>query len=340
MKKPLIIAISTVAAAALVAIVLLLKNNSTSVAETNVSAAKADKNTSASSADQGGEVAAAADDESIADANLIRYLPDSLTLKSENQHPMLNAGASLKVVNRPLKNLRKLIESDEQGGYLNPIYSPDGLQIMLTRAGYQGIYLVSAKGGTPHKISDDNAFFAKWTADSLIEVRNNEGEVRLYDIDGTLLGISEYDPKKEVAYSDNDVVYLRGKDGSTPTALTDSNDRYIAPAAAPSGESVVYMGMYSGLYFADPKKGGEPVFLGAGGSNVEWNKKGDGFLFEDARDDGHAFVESDIYYYDIASGEKQNLTSEFDGVGLNPTIGPGGTVAFEVDGAIYNGVIP
>lgn len=335
MKKLPLFLLFAVSAVVIVGVVVLNQN------KTAVVATKPETPTVIASTAKPTDDVALVQEPAPVEAVPVKYLPDSVTLKTAEAHPLLNSGSTIKVVNRPLKNLAKLIESDEEGGYLNPIYSPDGLQIMLTRAGYQGIYLVSSQGGTPQKISDDNAFFAKWTADSLIEVRNNDGEVRVYDVDGTLLTIGKYDPKKEIAYSDNDVVYLNSKDGSTPAAITDTNDRYIAPAAAPDGESVVYLGMYSGLYLANPKKNAEPIFLGAGGGNVEWSKKGDGFLYEDATDDGHAFVESDIYYYDVASGEKHNLTSEFDGIGLNPALNPdGSSVVFEVDGAIYHGVIP
>ncbi len=341
-KKPAILLSITISTAVVIGLALFIRSSDNSTVD--------DKNlpttekVSSTIANNDASIAAPSQVQEVVPgpaATVAQYLPDNLTLKSANSHPLLTSGTSLKVVNRPLKNLRKLIESDEQGGFLNPIYSPDGLQIMLTRTGYQGIYLVPSSGGIPEKICDDNAYFAKWTPEGLIEVRNTENELRLYDLDGTLLSTGTFDPKQEAAFTDNDVIYMHSKNGEAPKAITDSNDRYIAPTPAPDGDAVVYMGMYSGLYYADPNNLSEPIFLGSGGSNVQWTNQGNGFLFEQSRDDGHTYVESDIYYFDIASGEKQNLTSEFNGVGLNPTIGPNGTsVAFEVDGAIYHGEIP
>jgi hypothetical protein len=35
-----------------------------------------------------------------------------------------------------------IVPKDEKGGFIRPRFSPDGLQLMLSRAGFQGIYVV------------------------------------------------------------------------------------------------------------------------------------------------------------------------------------------------------
>ena len=336
MKKNLVLSLIAIASLGALAGALLLPRGGSSPASTTVPEIDSAENSASASTTTPTVVAEAAPVE----AAPLTYLPDSISLRQSPEHSLLRVKSTTQVVDRPLQGLRKLVEKDEQGGFLNPILSPDGLQILLTRPGYQGLYIVSAQGGTPEKIADDNAFFAKWTPEGLIQVRNHEGEVRLYDIDGTLLKTGKFDPKAQPAFSEEDVIYVRKEGSSSPVALTDSNDRYIAPEVCPDGEKVAYLGMYSGLYLANPEKGEEPIFLGSG-ANPQWNSKGTALLYEQTLDDGHAFVQGDIFYYDLNSGTQYNLTSQFQEIGLNPTIGPDGrSVAFESDGSIYSGIIP
>ena len=65
-------------------------------------------------------------------------------------------------------NYQLLIEGTPEDAVMNPIYSPDGLQIAYTKSGYQGIWILNLQSKTTKQITDEAAagFGYKWSADS------------------------------------------------------------------------------------------------------------------------------------------------------------------------------
>jgi hypothetical protein len=65
-------------------------------------------------------------------------------------------------------NYQLLIEGTPEDAVMNPIYSPDGLQIAYTKAGYQGIWIFDLQSKATKQITDEAAagFGYKWSADS------------------------------------------------------------------------------------------------------------------------------------------------------------------------------
>lgn len=270
----------------------------------------------------------------------IRYLPDEIALGSDEKVSNLN----LQNFNRgtkSLRNIRAIVASDDLGGYINPKLSPDGLQVMMTRPGFQGIYVVPSAGkeAKPSLVVDLNAWTAKWTADGKIYVEVNGDEVRLYNVDGSLEFSEEKVSGDELAYSRDDVIYVAGASGESAVPLTDNSDRYIAPLLSPGEDHVAFIGLHTGLYVSPVDGSSEPAFLGEG-YNVSWAPDGNSMVFNRPVDDGHYVVESDIYHYDLGTGTLTNLTEDTDLVGQYPDVGPdGSTVTFESEGSIYSGII-
>ncbi len=65
-------------------------------------------------------------------------------------------------------NFQLLIEGTPEDAVMNPIYSPDGLQIAYTKSGYQGIWIFDLQSKATKQITDEAAagFGYKWSADS------------------------------------------------------------------------------------------------------------------------------------------------------------------------------
>jgi len=270
----------------------------------------------------------------------IVYVPDNPEIPSDQtDSPALNVG-NFKSSNKSIQQIRKLVEADDLGGYINPRMSPDGLQVMLTRPGFQGIYVLGVFGNDePRLVANVNSYTAKWTADGRIIVEVNNEEVRLYNLDGTIEYTEEISNEEGVAFSKDDVIYVASESGEAGIPITDNSDRYIAPTVSPNEDKVAYIGLQTGLYVAPTDGSAEPTFLGEG-YNVTWASDGNSLVFNRPTDDGHYILESDIYQYDFNSGELTNLTENTDLIGQYPTIGPDGdSVAFEAEGSIYFGVI-
>lgn len=238
---------------------------------------------------------------------------------------------------RKLINIREVVKSDNSGGFLRPKFSPDGLQLMVTRPGYQGVFLVPTKGGKAKRVSGDNAYKAEWSKDGLIALPAQKGKRRILKHDGKQARIEDHEP--EAVYCEDDKVFAKADEGANPVAITDNSDRFIAPQMCPKHKMVSFVGVESGIYLAPTSASRKPVYLGEG-QDVTWAPNSSFIIYVHAKDDGHKIVESDIYQYELRSKKLFNLTAESDLMIDSPTLSPDGkTIAFEVEGAIYTGTI-
>lgn len=238
---------------------------------------------------------------------------------------------------RQLANLKVIVPKDAKGGFIRPRFSPDGLQLMVSRAGFQGIYIVAATGGNPKLVAEGNSFTARWTKDGLIGIRQDD-KVRVLNLDGTQARIEDVAP--ESVYCERDRVYSVPDGGAAPVPVTDNSDRFIEPKMCPKHKGVAYIGVQTGLYISRVDGGGKPLFLGPG-EDVSWGPQADFLLFARTRDDGHQLVEADLLSYDTKGKQLYNLTGSTDLLLKSPTLSPDGKiVALECEGAIYSGTLP
>jgi outer membrane protein assembly factor BamB len=238
---------------------------------------------------------------------------------------------------RQLGNLKVIVPKDAKGGFIAPRFSPDGLQLMLSRAGFQGIYVVAAAGGTPRLVAEASAINARWTKDGLIGIRQDK-ELRVLNLDGTSARTEAVPP--ESVYCERDRVYAVPENGAAPVPVTDNSDRFIEPKLCPLHKGVAYIGVETGLYISRADGTGAPRYLGPG-EDVSWGPGAAFLIFARTRDDGHALVEGDLYYYDTRGKQLYNLTASTDLLLKSPALSPDGkTVALECEGAIYTGTLP
>ncbi len=265
----------------------------------------------------------------------LKYLPRSVSLESVPENAAVN-GSQFKEGNRRFRSVRPLTSKETHGELLRPRWSPDGLQMIASRPGYLGVYLIDTMTGEMTKISDENGFKARWSKDGLIQIEGEDGMVRTYQPDGTLESVLPPSEAYE-AYSENDTIYVNTDQGAIP--ITASDDRYYNPQVSPDGNWVAFEGLTSGVYVAPTDGSSDPVFVSSG-NNPSWLPDSGGLLFDQTTDDGHNLTDGDIYHADLTQEELSNLSEGDDRIGQMPEPAPSGDeVAFESDGEIYVGEI-
>lgn len=266
----------------------------------------------------------------------MKYLPETVSIPPAAGTSILGK-PELPAGTRRLQNVRPLLDSEKDGPFISPRWSPDGLQMLVTRPGFSGVFLISASGGEPVHLAEGNAFKAEWTADGKVRIPGEDGKVRTYNADGTLESTEEAGSSNETVYAENDTVYYRPEPGAAPIPLTGGEDRYFNPVVSPDGRYVLYQGLTSGLYMAPTDQSSPPVYLGAG-NHPCWLPDSSGFLYDVTTDDGHNLTGGTIYYSDTGLTERTPLTDGSGPISQMPTIGPDGqSVAFEAGGSIYTG---
>jgi len=264
----------------------------------------------------------------------LKYLPQDAALADAPASPMIE-----KPIPPPgqgsLEEVMPLTSIEEHGMFINPQLSPDGLQVLMTRPGEGGLYLMSISGGEAVLIADANGFNARWTADGRIAVDGEGDMVNIYGPDG-LLEEARYEPKP--AYSNDDTIYVRPSPGEAGVPITSGDDRYYAPVVSPDGSKIVYSGLYTGLYLANADGSGRPIYLGPG-NNPVWTPDADGVIFDHTTDDGHVLIDGRIMYGGADGSERTELTPSGSFLAQRPSIGSGGRVLFESGGVIHSGFL-
>jgi Tol biopolymer transport system component len=270
-------------------------------------------------------------------AKELRYLPEKVQLASRDKQSMGSMPNFISGSKR-MRNVRPLTDKAKHGEFLAPKWSPDGLQVLASRPGFDGIYVIDARTGEPRRIADGNAFHAKWNAEGNVEVVGEDGLIRTYDPEGTLLSTAPKDTRSGPAFAEDDAIHIRREDGTT-MAITSGEDRFFNPVVSPDGKMMIYSGLLTGLYMAPTDGSSEPVYLGRG-NNVNWMPDSSGLVFDVTADDGHHLTEGDIYFVDRGLQERTNMTPGDSHVSQSPSVDPvGGRVAFEANGEIFVGEV-
>ncbi|MEO0447620.1 MAG: hypothetical protein AAF191_16220 [Verrucomicrobiota bacterium] len=240
---------------------------------------------------------------------------------------------------KSLLNIRLVLESDEEGGFLSPKLSPDNLQVMATRPGYQGVFLIPATGGPPRRVVDANAYGADWTDDGQIQL-GDRGKKKRYRMDGTEVLSAAAAALPVDVFCQDDQVYSVPEGGTEPVAITDASDRFYDPHLCPKHKMIAFSGLQTGLYLARSSGSGNPIFLGPG-QGLSWAPDSSFLVYARVTDDGHSEVESDLFLYETRSKKLFNLTSGSDLMIHNPSVSKDGkSVVFEADGALYLADLP
>ena len=261
------------------------------------------------------------------------FLPGEVKIAEETQTPLQDQ-IDLKEGTMRITNIRPVTDREVYGEFMRPSWSPDGMQMIASRPGQAGVWLIGLNGEEPIKISDDNIFKASWTEDGRIKVTDEDGTGRVYGTDGVL---EETTADERLAYAKDDTIYARPSADGNAVPLTTNDDRYYAPVTSPSGTHIVYSGLYSGLYIAPVDGSAPPVYIGEG-NNPTWMNDGSGVIFDVTNDDGHYITAGDAYFVDADVTERTNLTADDDRIVQTPSINiTNDEIIFESDGTIFRG---
>lgn len=219
--------------------------------------------------------------------------------------------------------------------FINPIWSPDGLDILVTKSKYRGLYLVSVTGGGMRQLSDGmgDGYAVSWSLNGSKIIIDKDGNKKILDLSGEEI-TDDVETPEEMAYSDGADIIIRNPENGEELKITDGGDSYYDPSLSPGGSKVAYEGLTTGLKIKDMETG-EVTDIGQG-SNAQWTPDGEGLVYQYTQDDGHQIISGDIYYADVNTGEVFNITDTPDIIELNPRISPDGRyIIYEVDGQIF-----
>lgn len=244
--------------------------------------------------------------------------------------------------NKRIQN-SKAITSKEDGDFMSPRWSPDGLEVLMTGPGYSGLYSIGANGGEISQISgkDHIGYGMKWNEDGSISTVSNDGKKQAFNPDGTPIDSPSdlNDTSKVGAFTKDDNVYVRSNPGDAAVPVGSGNDRYYGGELSPDGSYVAYNGLETGLYIQPVDGSAPPIHIGVG-ENPQWLPDSSGIVFSSSLDDGHNIISSDIYYSDRNGNNVSNLTNNPGGINRHPSVGPDGTtIVYESGGTINVGTI-
>lgn len=237
----------------------------------------------------------------------------------------------------------RAITTPEEGDFMAPQWSPDGLELMFSKAGYSGLYTKGILGGELNEVTgkDHIGYGAEWTRDGKIVAKNNNGERQEFHPDGS--PASGVDPISDAnvtgAFSANDTVYYREAPGEAPVPVSAGSDRYYGGVVSPDGKYLAYNGLETGIYVKPLDGSGPAVHIGEG-TSPSFTPDSNAIVFSVTQDDGQNLIAGDIYMSSLDGQTVSNLTQNSPEIEQKPVVSPDGQkIAYEVDGQILVGTL-
>lgn len=254
--------------------------------------------------------------------------------KDAGDKTSLSSSSSDKDKNKPSLTLTNPRSITPKGDFMSPRWSPDGLDVLYSKAKYKGLYLVSYNGTGARELSSEDGigYGAKWSKDGSKLIVEKDGEKKSIDLSGE--ESSDVNIESDPVFAKDDNIYYTNPETGEQEALTNGEDRYFDPKLSPDGTKIAYQGLTSGIYIKDIRTG-EIIEIG-NGNNYQWAPDGRGIIYNISQDDGMNLLASDIYYITADGSQKYNLTNTPDIIEKNPNISPDGKkITYEVDGQIF-----
>ncbi|MBN1900608.1 PD40 domain-containing protein [Candidatus Sumerlaeota bacterium] len=233
-------------------------------------------------------------------------------------------------------NSRAITAKDE---FIAPRFSPDGLDVICSKANYKGIYLVSSDGSEIRQLSDEFGigYDVRWSEDGTKLIIKYQDQTKVIDLTGEEIELSEEEMKlllNEKVYSRDNNIYMKDSQSGEEVSITGGEDSYYSPSMSPDGSKIAYQGLTSGIHIRDVETG-EVIDLGQG-SNFHWLPDGSGLVYNYTQDDGLNMIAGDVYFAYADGSGVFNITNTPDVIELNPALSPDGRyVTYEIDGQVF-----
>jgi hypothetical protein len=222
-----------------------------------------------------------------------------------------------------------------RGDYLQPQFSPDGNELLVSGSQLRGLHVLS-RAGSVRRITDEAeaGVHAAWTS-SGISYRAPRAGVRRAVVIGADGAAREVSPAAALAFTQDDRMYVH--DRTNKLVRIGSGDRFFGAVVAPDGDKVVFQGLTTGLYLY-VRSTGALRYIGPGTAPA-WSPDSKRIAYEVTEDDGHAIVASDIYLYSVATDRAEPVTTTESLVERRPSFSPtGAEIAFDDNtGGIFVG---
>ncbi len=238
-------------------------------------------------------------------------------------------------------DLRSERPLSDAGPWLDPAWAPDGDRISVAGLRYQGLQVVSARGGELEPVpasAERSAFRHRWIdAEHILCPARGRHAALSFDVDlGGPVELERDHAHKAPVFVERDDVWLR-RDGADPLRLTPGADRFLDPQLSPDGALLAVVGLASGLHVVDVESG-LALFRAPGSTHPEWSPDGLWLFFERTVDDGHDLTDGDLWALSIIDGDQVRITDTPDAIELHPAVSPDGTqLAWVRDGALWVG---
>lgn len=214
-----------------------------------------------------------------------------------------------------------------RGDYLQPRFSPDGRELLVTGPQLRGLYLAPLTGAPVRTITEEAeaGVHARWQSDGTIAYRALRAGSRRDLVTDRAGAVRTAAAPAAVAVANDDRMYVQ-RGGQLIEIGT--GDRFFGPVVSPDGDRVAFSGLATGLHVYT-RSTGALVRVGTGTAPA-WSPDGKRLAFEVTEDDGHAIVASDLYVYDVAAGRTTRLTATDSTIERRPSFSPdGANLAFD-----------
>jgi Tol biopolymer transport system component len=204
--------------------------------------------------------------------------------------------------------------------FLAPKWAPDARFVLLTKAKYRGLYLLSMADGTLRTLSEAPGigYDARWRPDGQQIITSTEEQTIAFDLDGKLISSPQGaagDQGPRVYIMDGGVYFSAGK-GAAVVKISPDGDIFFAPTLSPDQKKVAYVGLSAGIQISDMDTK-QTVSIGLG-TEIDWLPDSTGIVYTHSRDDGHNITASDIYFARADGHLVVNLTNTPDTLESHP----------------------
>lgn len=224
----------------------------------------------------------------------------------------------------------------DNGGYVRPLWSPVGLDIVFTRPDGRGLYVTAPNKSDVRVLSSDPGVgrAPRWNIDGMsLHVREPDGQYSNIMITGEKYPAP---PIFEKVFERDGVICFQAEVDQPARRVSGSQDRFRSPVLSPDETRVAYLGLQTGIYLS-PVDGSEAISAGRG-FNPSWLPDSSGIVYDVPTGDANAVVDADLWYASADGTERTNLTNTPGVMEVEPHVSlDGERIAFSSGGTIYVG---